>query len=965
MKLYLNDRVVDMFKDTEIKGGYKPISVDSDNLTTNPHSYEFQIPLTENNSDILGFNHSTFDFESEDITAMLYDYDGNLVLSGYAYVNDITIEKLGEQVSVQIVDFFTYILKKYKSKNIGELFKDDKDKRYFNVNKTSISGDGTVSYVWADTCGYEAFRSQFGGNFCWTGGIDAKGQLPMAIRPVNYIEKLGAKHGFDITFDSSLSELNTVLTIIPIKYFASAKPKTTSAISYLNKSFASNISLFDCIPECNLKSDITTAVSILDNEGSLDEYRFFSNIDSKLRKTYNVNAIPYYVGKQDLSLKMMYGLNVKGGELPITTTGGDVNVAICVGGEYYNIGSGRLGVNGELTLSIGLNSERKEDESLYMQPAKIEAGNDIQARMVLMAINPITITAGGRKFVFSGDVITEEGTTDYTSVVAFSVKNTSSTTSFEIEVNDIALNDDDFYELCGAFDVDDRGFYKDTDGYYSFSDMSSYDPTDYSINIADIAETINSAAISVESYIKDFFNRFNLKAIVNGQKSILITNGSLSENKKYIELDGFLDGDISVTKNGSDNSIEYFQIKNADGKSVKDKYSNGISTGSSEKIYIDELSKENKEVSLNSCIHQNELFKDYTSSSNTDVLEEYANIPPILGVPVYENIARSDYGLRYGFLDNTVMVCQVLTQKVGVLLEEFLYGKDGLVFIETNSKLKKSGTANVREMMILTYPYEQSVTMQNASSTVTNGYISLVCKYDNSYTNALNKRHITIGTVSSGGTTFSANVSTTGRATVKRRMSILELDLTSTVVEFIDYCDYTATKNSTAYTVEFNPHWDADYTDEKGRLVSNVVMEIYLPLDFDTTDDYKEPKSCYLLEDYTNGWIYQAFPKMSMFSSSNTGKKISLSFNDKDDTTGEYVNALDYYFGKIINNVYSSKAIFIEGDFYLSQSKISALLSGSEFSYMNNKWFLVEASNINYSSKNGSIVKLKLAKIWE
>jgi hypothetical protein len=102
-----------------------------------------------------------------------------------------------------------------------------------------------------------------------------------------------------------------------------------------------------------------------------------------------------------------------------------------------------------------------------------------------------------------------------------------------------------------------------------------------------------------------------------------------------------------------------------------------------------------------------------------------------------------------------------------------------------------------------------------------------------------------------------------------------------------------------------------------------------------------------------------------MFSSSNTGKKISLSFNDKDDTTGEYVNALDYYFGKIINNVYSSKAIFIEGDFYLSQSKISALLSGSEFSYMNNKWFLVEASNINYSSKNGSIVKLKLAKIWE
>jgi hypothetical protein len=141
-----------------------------------------------------------------------------------------------------------------------------------------------------------------------------------------------------------------------------------------------------------------------------------------------------------------------------------------------------------------------------------------------------------------------------------------------------------------------------------------------------------------------------------------------------------------------------------------------------------------------------------------------------------------------------------------------------------------------------------------------------------------------------------------------------------------------------------------------GILTQIGDFDLYLPIK-ETSSNSLTETSFFSVSDY--------FPTTLSTMSMSNGE-VSLSYRDTDTQDNENtVNALDYFFGDVLKNVYSSKTLYIEGSFYLKMSEIITLLSGNSFLLDNNKYLLVEANDIDYTNKNGCIVKLKLAKKWQ
>jgi hypothetical protein len=939
MKLLLNGRVVDMFKDTEIKGAYKPISVDSDNITANPHSYEFQIPLTENNADILGFNRDTYQFESEDIKAAIYNWDDELVLAGYAYVNSITIEKLGEQVAIQVVDFFTYILKKFASKNIGEIYSYDNELntnyRYTFITALEAEVEGFMKYMYLDTTGYKDQASLYDNKtFVYNGGIGAKGEVPLCINPYGYLKRLAKAFGCELSLGKNSSILKDVWTTIPIDGLRMGGEYKDKQALKVNTTVSTSTALFSGYVDCNLKSSPTTTASIWQKTGEADEFKMFRTFSERDRKTYDRNILPTYLESETFSFYIKVSGSGGATVSKPETTGGNITLAVDINDTLFVVGRGVINKDGTGFARFALNEEDNENfkynaDTMYLQPVAVEAGEDIVSKFLIIADNPITIKPwSDRHVIFAGSTVTESSNSSYESAIKMEIFPLYYSCNINLTLTDIKLDGEEERTLCGSIDIDDSG-YKTKWGnnlvnsyrnkFYTASEIDENDP-----NVIDLKRTLNSSKTTVETYIKDFMNRFNVSFAMKGENNIELSIRGF-ENEGIINLDNRLDGDITVSKNGSDNSIEYFQITNAGGSLFQDKYSDGATTGSSEKMYVDELSKTNKTTSLQSSIVTPKMYKSQNviSDSQTDSLTEIANIPPLFNITPCETATRKDYGIRYGIDSGYKGKYYQLVQKVGNDLQAFYYNVPDSAFIATSCRLKSTKSATIK--------LTNSSNTLSFTADITNGYVCIDSSKKSyfTYSTAGDIVYVTM-TITVDGATFEVDTSCKGT-----------VHSTSTGVTYGNI-----TKSGNKYGVGLT----------YGLLNQVSGFDLYIPI--------KESSSNSLTETSFFSVSDEFYTMLSTMSMSNG--EVSLSFRDTDTQDNENtVNAIDYFFGDVLKNVYSSKTLYIEGSFYLKMSEIITLLLGSSFHFGNNDYLLVEANDIDYTNKNGCIVKLKLAKKWQ
>ena len=965
MKLLFNDKRVDMFRDTEIKGGYKPISVDSDNITANPHSYEFQIPLTDNNSSILSFNRSTFQFESEDIETKLYNDNGELILSGYAYINDIVIEKNGEAVSVMIVDFFTYILKKLKESYLGEIYNYDEELKnnylYGYVNDMTVEIPDFMKYMFFDSTGYEGNKDLYGGNvFIFNGGIDAKGQVPLCINPIGYIKRLANCFGKNISVFNNDGILENIWCTIPIDSLRSSKEKKDEVVLEYKNNFATKEAIFYGVAESNLKTSHTVNAGALNSTGEDNEFRLYLDLSTeKNRKPYTQNIIPTYVEHQSINFSV--GIKEDFDDyLTSYCNGGSITAAIYINGEKYIIGNGAIGVDCSGYLNIKLNEDRDGQDIQYLQPFELTAGEDLDGKIILIAENPIyfkTKNSKGsdyREILFVGDKISETGTTEYTKALSVSVIDPLWSNDIVVEFSDIKLKDEESVKLCGSLITDGNEFWNE-DYYYPRGFLNTKESVDlwgesFDPNVVDYQNTLDGSKITIENFVKDFFNRFNIKVITVDENEIMITCGS-NEDIDYIDLSkNRLCSDVNITKNGSDNSVGYFQITNSGGSLANDKYSDGDTTGSSEKIYIDVFSKENKTTSLQSSIVAGKMYKKYASISEneSDVLTEIANIPPLFNMTPCDAADRKDYGIRYGFEQHIKNEYLPLVQEISNTFDTFYYSAPGYIFAETSYKSKSPLPCQV----IIFKPSSTSTSLKSINTYADGGgvlidFSGIEEDYYINYTTSIKIRiQALVGVVA-------ATFDDSKKATIRNNIIIGNASSGYSMSKGVEYVDFSYSKVSN-YIYDITLKYNT-------ALGTKKIDSVFIPLDISPVS---ECTPSFLNLCPVDSGYRKAIVNLNKLVMDNGA--VSLSFRNIDTASNENtVNALGYFFGDIVRSIYSKDAVFLEGNFYLNNSEIKALLQGRMFKYKDNEWMLVEASDIDYTSTNGCIVKLKLAKKWQ
>lgn len=963
--LILNNSLADMFPDTEVSGAYKPISLDSDVSVSNPHTYEFQIPLTDNNKRIIEFNDDTLQFKQKGIKAQIRRDDNTVILSGYAYISMVTINKLETSVSVQVVDIMTYLIKEGKNVKIGDMFKGTslESVRYSSFRGIRESSNNHYKYVYTDCTGFNSIKSENGDtDYVFIGNVNNEAQIPLAVNPINIISEFCNKHMGNINLDiSNLDETitgGTLSTIIPVKRLVSVRDlgSTLPVRMLVNGRFLSHANVNGAAYSENssikamrdvfgigfklCRSSLNQEMYIYPvNLGEKGTSGFYYSTNSNFNRScvydtiVSIHNFRFKLGFESQAFDGVYRLKIRGVDAKYMS-GAKMSIIMSVGDSKFEVASGVVSLNNDIvfkTVDIDILNN-------YIDIIEIKNGLPYEFAFEIVANTRLDITdASNNKYKWLGSEIQADSSMLSDDAIPFEiVKKDGSLTAYDFTISNVQEDEGtgNGLTLNGCIYAKDRllGLH----GIHANVQNALND--EYAI---DIAETLNSSGITMDSFIKDFINRFNI-SIINDEGFIEMSHvAGKDSHYDVIIYQSDVNSQIDITRNEDESTIKSIQLSNTDYGLKYDKYNDNTVLGSSDEIVINEDAKDKKVTQLNSSIVPVRMYGDYnTVDDNTaESINKYGS-QISLGITPYKPYSREKYGIRYGFekpkYDNDS------SSRVQFLQLEPLIRASSYI---TTSIGNPNGTRIPEHITYAPYLYAFAKTMTNKSM----GFMSTTSiQFSNGVTQ-------NVRVFEDKGVLIFRDLNLPSGTSYFRIINNQALTLyriaTNVSGKMLSINYYRVTE----YNLQTGGSNDTVYYDRTGTYTLLIPMR---EVSSQSTFIYNPPVRINDTLDYINRNINVLDDSVYR----TDGVRQLLSFNKRINGFNS-VTAMDTYFNKVSSGIYNRNALFIEGDFYISPDNMCYILTGSSVMFNGKRYGVVEVNEIDYTSSNGCIVKLKLFKI--
>lgn len=966
MILKLNDKYVDMYSDTSVSGSFKPISLSTDDDETNPHSAEFKIPLTENNKSIIEYDDDTNNFKSEDISAVLMRDDGEISLIGFAYVSIVEINKLETSISVQIVDTYTYLIKKASNMYIGDLLKNNQY-RYISsrcVNLKNISNNPYFSYIYKDTTGFDQFIDSRNETYTYVSNAKGDGEIPIAIKPLKFIKDFFKSNGVDTVDTSGLNNINesNLATIIPISKLVSPRLQNKDLIVYIDGTFRGISS--GQFNDATIASKQSAGIKVFGNDIRMvktsetspkmysfnvvdDRFKFYEDgfkIDGLNQNEYSSNRV-YGIIKSVFDNK--FKINIKPNQfderlsLTIydfprwTCSTGFVALILNINGNSYKLATGKIDDVGGISL-------KTVDYKLFNEYEKIvelKAGEPIEFRLSLVATSEVIFTdASGAKIRWFNDTLDQLDDNKRNKMCVVEVKRVIGSAPYMLYISDFS-DESTLNQLTNSGAVFNEDRLVQINGLYPNKTEALKD-----IYAIDMAETLNSSNIKLDDFIRDFVSRFNIK-IYNQGYAVVLKHNSDGSGDKVILSDIELNGSVTISKNSDETPIRSIVLKNNDFGMKYDKYNDDYILGSSDEFIVNKDYKDKKEKSFNSSIVPDVMYGDYNVISDdvASVLSVYKSQESV-GVTPYKPYKREKYGTRYGFIvDNDKKTCPM----------EFVLSKNKPYLITNRNQ---EDMAESYKLLNASLHYPQRGLMAETFYDAYNGSNHTI-RIDNGTVNGIVKPcSIRNGVVVVDMGTITAGSSFRINKYISDQTNHIVSGISIAKIGKIAMIELNSVEETRVY---LNPVQGGAYLD-LGGFVKTGRYYIYLSIE-NANIDFNRQHSVPVKIDGTEMYGTDRYIPAISSNSTINNKEVTLSFNNR--IVGDtYQNALYLFFKDINTGIYTQDSLFIEASFFMTPNDIYIMQSGADFMYNGQQYGLVEANDIDLYSPNGGIVKLKLYK---
>jgi hypothetical protein len=642
IRVYANKRYLDLTEDVSMKLNREYVSTGGNQSPIGSFSYGINIPATKNNLEAISYKsgYYTRDGISAEIESSLLSSKLNAVM----YVNSVTVNTSNSQISIQIVDPVTYILKQ------TDLEFEDLIDDIVSVNDIWTEGN-----LWArryfDTTGEDT-------KYTIVCDEELKGIPPFTIKVNELAKAVFSKYGLS----SNLSIPDDLEVTIPVKDLISSKFKAgdTSQFS-LNGTFScvvdstyqgthDKLTSLAASSKGKVFSLVSGSINSSYKNGVIDSqyvYSYDTDVLAQGARTYftTFSTAKCFIKDIDINLEQLSSqlIRIRGvyadgkglgyERVPyIISEEADVALVLSLLGKDTVIAKGTVSTVATAgCFQLKLNKVT-DIEELYRKALELTPAEDIYPVFKLVALSVVNMT--------------QTSNSNYPEKVTWAGYSMFATTSSD-EQEKRQL----FVDLVWASDLSAVNMtatttlelikYSDDEEYISITGVTKRSDQDY--QDIHIGKTLDTSGHKPVDIIKDYINRFNVKASFDG------TSISSSSSTKVLISTADADN-IEITSPTSDSMTKDYSISNAKGDSAFDEYTDGTGLGDSGKIVVDSSGSQEIKTSLNSTILPLKLCGDIRvlDENDADMINEYGNAI-LAGVFRNETMSSSKYSLRYGF----------------------------------------------------------------------------------------------------------------------------------------------------------------------------------------------------------------------------------------------------------------------------------------------------------------------------